>query len=153
MKCLKYIKKQDHFVVNRSRARDNTIDTNIKYTVEERLGTILRKRDFDYLFHLIPIENDILKNKIINKFGIIKFSDTFKKFSNYNYAIAISNQFSNKQNINNTHNCIQAILNISNDANAQTIALNIDYDNVRHYNHFKTLFLETFGHNHNIFFK
>lgn len=34
---------------------------NLNYTIEERNGTILNKRSFDLLFHIIPTENDILK--------------------------------------------------------------------------------------------
>lgn len=42
--------------------------------MEERDGIILNNRNFDLIFHLVPIENDILKVKLMNKFGIIRFS-------------------------------------------------------------------------------
>lgn len=104
----------------------------------------MRKRDFDYLFNLIPSGNDTLKNKIINKFGIIRFGNTFEKFGNYNYAILISYQFANQQISQITYNCVRAIMDICIKKQAQNIALNIDYDNIRHYIYFKNLFQETF---------
>lgn len=115
-----------------------------KYTIDEKNGTILNKRGFDLIFHLIPNENDTLKNQIMNKFGITKFSNEFHKFNNIHYCRTISNQFANRMNVNNTQKCIKNILQISEDIQATDIAINIDFDNVKHYIYFKSLFEEIF---------
>ena len=68
------------------------------FIIIEKYGTILRKKEFDLLFHLIPLENDTLKEKIMNKYGVIQFINEFRKFAVFNYARYISNQFANQQN-------------------------------------------------------
>lgn len=56
------------------------------YSIEEKNGTILTKRNFDLVFHLVPLENDILKNKITDRFGIIDIPSTFCKIDKTHYA-------------------------------------------------------------------
>lgn len=118
--------------------------TNVYCTVEEKTGTILNKRGFDILFHVLPIENDDLKEKLMNKFGVTTFRDEWHNFQKINYAIVISNQFSSRQNQNKTLACIKGMLEIAEDKGAEFIAINIDYENVRHYQYFKTTIEEVF---------
>lgn len=113
-------------------------------TIIEKDGTILNKRNFDIIFHFIPIENDILKNKIINKFGVTTLSNKWHNFNSYHYAIIISNQFSRNENLNSTNESIKEILNICKNLKAESIAVNIDYDSIHHYFHFKTNFSDIF---------
>lgn len=122
----------------------NTPITDIKYFIEERNKTILNKKDFDLLFHLIPTESDTLKDKIVNKLGTDNFTQEFRKFGGHNYIRYISNQFSNRNNAEETKNCIDEILKICKRKSAGKIAVNIDYDNIRHYFYFKNTFQEIF---------
>ena len=103
------------------------------------------KRGYDLIFHLIPKENDVLKNRLIDKYGIINFDEKFKKFNQFHYAKMISNQFANRQNGNETINGINEMYSKSKQKNAERIAINIDYDNIRHYFYFKQLFIEIFA--------
>lgn len=118
--------------------------TNVYCTVEEKTGTILNKRGFDILFHVLPIENDDLKEKLMNKFGVTTFRDKWHNFQRINYAIVISNQFSSRQNQNKTLECVKGMLEIAEDKGAEFIAINIDYENVRHYQYFKATVEEIF---------
>lgn len=140
-------KKQSCFALTRSKAAEELKKglINVKYAIEERNGTILNKRGFDLIFHLIPTENDTLKSKIMNKFGITRFSNEFSKFQSIHYVRTISNQFANKQNMNSTQSCIERILSLSEESSAENIAVNIDFDSIRHYIYFKNLFEEIFA--------
>lgn len=108
------------------------------------MGTILNKGNYDLIFHLIPSENDTLKNKLMNKMGVINFSETFKKIAPNQFMITISNQFANKQNQTLTTECINDVYKICGEKFAERIAVNIDYDNLRHYIFFKEYFGEVF---------
>lgn len=116
---------------------------NIGFTFEERDGTILNKNNFDLIFHLIPTENDVLKNKLVDKFGITQFPhDKWMEFRNFHHAILVSNQFSHSDNTQITNSLILDIVEISRGANS--IAVNIDFDSLRHYIYLKSLFHENF---------
>lgn len=115
------------------------------YVIDEKSGTLLRKSDFDMVFHLTPIENDILKDKLMNKFGIIKINTDFCKINQNHYAISISNQFSNRNNESTLRQCINKILKICEENGAEKIAINLDYDNLKHYLFFKEVFKEVFA--------
>lgn len=137
--------KECHAVVTRAKRKEE-VDTKLReFVVEEKDGTILRKGHFDLLFHLIPVENDILRKRISDKYGIVKFDTDFKKIQNNQYYRLISNQFANKSNTTETHKCIKEILSICQDEHANNIAINIDFDNIRHYLYFKNAFEETFS--------
>lgn len=140
-------KQNDIFAITRIQAKKdlNAGLNNAGFTIDEQNGTILNKRGFDSIFHLIPIENDTLKNKIIDKFGIATFSNKWHNFNKYHYAISISNQFANKQNANNTLKTIQEILNICDNNGLENIGINLDFDNIRHYLHLKNIFEEIFA--------
>lgn len=114
-----------------------TLSGSSTFQIEELSGTILNKRSYDLVFHLVPIENDTLKNKLMNKFGITKFSNKFKVANRIHHFCAISNQFANSQNSESTQKCIESILKISEDLAANNIAINLDFDNIRHYIFFK----------------
>lgn len=58
--------------------------------------------------------------------------------------ITISNQFANKQNQKLTTECINDVYKICGEKFAERIAVNIDYDNLRHYIFFKEYFEEVF---------
>lgn len=105
----------------------------------------MTKKSHDLIFHLVPIENDELKNKLINKLGVTIFSSTWSNFKKIHLIRTISNQFSHSQNNDNTINCIKDILKYSLEKNAKNIAINLDYDNIKHYFYFKNLFEETFS--------
>lgn len=98
----------------------------------------------DLIFHLIPTENDILKNKITDKFGTMNFTNEFRKISSKQYARLISNQFANSSMNDITIKCVKEIQKISNDNLAEYIAINLDYDNLRHYLYFREQLIETF---------
>lgn len=115
------------------------------YTITEQPGTILNKRGFDLIFHIIPTENDVLKSKIMDKFGITKFSTDFKCVKDMHYICKMSNQFANSHNSKQTESLIETILNISEAKGAENIAVNIDFDNVRHYVFFKALYEQVFS--------
>lgn len=107
--------EQKCFILTRGQAKRELNENlnDIKHTIEERSGTILNKRNFDLIFHMIPFENDTLKNKIMNKFGITSFSQKWHNFNKIHYARTISNQFANRQNTNETSKCVREILGIS----------------------------------------
>lgn len=77
-------------VVTRNQAKTAS-DDRIQYTIEEKEGTILNKRNFDLIFHLVPTENDELKTRLMNKFGMTGFSRDFKLVNNCHYICLISN--------------------------------------------------------------
>lgn len=60
----------------------------------------------------------------------------------------ISNQFANKNNTIKTLKCIENILKLCSELNAERIAVNLDYDNIRHYIHFKNVFQDVFKGKH-----
>lgn len=113
--------------------------------VTEHDGTILNKRSFDLIFHLVPIESDELKNGLINKSGIIRFTQDWSMHRKIHHSRIISNQFSNSQNVNDTIECIKNILKYSLDNSAKNIAINIDYNNIKHYFFFKKSIEEIFS--------
>lgn len=80
----------------------------------------------------------------MDKFAIITFKSNWYEFTKDHFSILISNQFANKQNMNKTMDCIQEILKISQEKGAENIAINLDYDNIRHYIFFKNTFTEIF---------
>lgn len=114
------------------------------FTIEERHGTILRMREFDALFHLIPLENDVLKDRLLSKFGKVTFTEEWYNFRPKNYAIIISNQFANASNHFRTVECIREALEICQRKNFSFLAINIDFDNIRHYFSLKAILTETF---------
>lgn len=130
--------------VTRSGAKNN-LDRNISYEIEEQNGTILNKRNYDLLFHIVPIENDVLKSKLMNKLGVTRFSIDLGLTNKYHYICQMSNQFANRQNCEATRKCIESILKISENSAANSIAVNIDFDNLRHYMFFKETFSEIFA--------
>lgn len=111
-----------------------------KYFIEEKSGTLLRKGDFNLVFFLVPIENDVLKNKLTDKFGVMNIKREFHSIGKHLHAITISNQFANAMNETNTKLCIDEIVKICSKSKANNIAVNIDYDNIRHYLYFKNVF-------------
>lgn len=139
-------KKKSCHVLTRAQAKQeiDQSNTSMYCTIEEKMGTILQKRGFDLLFHILPTENDDLKEKLMNKFGIAMFRSEWHGFHRIHYAITISNQFSNKQNQNKTIECVKGILKIAEDKGAEFIAINVDYENVRHYQYFKKTVEEVF---------
>lgn len=80
----------------------------------------------------------------MDKFGIDKFSQTFHKLQNSQYHRLISNQFSGINERNETKKCINEMMMIVINEQAQSIAINLDYDNVRHYFYFMETFKEIF---------
>lgn len=105
----------------------------------------MHKNNFDLIFHLIPHENNILRDKLTNKFGtIINTSDRWHSFHKVHHARTISNQYANVHNIDSTQKCVEEILEITRKSNAKRIAINIDYDNIRHYLHLKETFIDVF---------
>lgn len=135
------------FVTTRQQARselDQGIQ-NLKLLIEERQGTILRKSSHDLIFHLVPLENDTLKEKLTNKFGIINFSGDWHIHNKIHFIRSISNQFGSSDNVEKTQECIEQILQKTDENKAKNIAVNIDFDNVRHYLHFKRIFLDVFA--------
>lgn len=113
-------------------------------TFGERDGTILNKRGFDIIFHLVPTENDWLKNKLTNKFGITNFPENWHNFNHYHFLQKISNQFAHANNMANTYKCISEMREISTKKNAESMAINIDFDSIRHYFHFKNILHQIF---------
>lgn len=118
---------------------------NISYEIEELSGTIMNRRNYDLIFHIIPSENDTLRNRIMNKFGATKFTNEFRLTNKVHYYCQISNQFANRQNYEITRKCVESILKISENIAANNIAVNIDFDNIRHYIVIKRLFQEIFA--------
>lgn len=110
------------------------------YSIEEKSGTLLRKGEYDLVFFLVPMENDVLKNKLTDKFGIMNIKREFHSVGKHLHAISISNQFANAINETNTKRCIDEIMRISLNSKANNIAVNIDYDNIRHYLYFRNKF-------------
>lgn len=80
----------------------------------------------------------------MNKFSVISFKSDWSKVRHFFYYCSISNQFSNRANINLTHKCISDIFKIAKTENAESVAINLDYDNIRHYIHFKKVFRDIF---------
>lgn len=124
--------------------RGQKIKATKEFDIEEKYGTLLRKSDYDLVFHLIPFESDTLKNKISNKFGIVAKNVTFYKVSNVHYYRMISNQFASQLAVNETKYCINDIFKIVTEEHATSIAVNVDYDSIRHYLFFKDTFKEVF---------
>lgn len=85
----------------------NQNESNAQCIIEEKNGTILGKGNFNLIFHLVPLENDVLKEKLMNKFGISRFSEKSHIFNGIHYIPTISNQFSNTNNETNTKKCIE----------------------------------------------
>lgn len=140
------IDKESCYALTRAQVKkdlNQTVGTK-DFIIEEKVGTLLNKKGFDLVFYIVPSENDDLKEKLMNKFGTTIFKNTWHKIHDYQYAITISNQFSNKQNTFSTQNCIQEMLKITEFEVAENIAINIDYDNIRHYIYFKNLFEDIF---------
>lgn len=140
------IEKESCYALTRAQVKkdlNQTIGTK-DYIIEEKTGIILNKRGYDLIFYIVPSENDDLKEKLMNKFGTTVFKNSWHKIHDHQYAITISNQFSNKQNTFTTQNCIQELLKIAEFEVADNIAINIDYDNIRHYMYFKNLFEDIF---------
>ena len=135
---------KNHAVVTRDQDKKDQDMKSKKLYIEEKSGTVLRRGHFDLIFHLIPKESDVLKERIINKFGISNFTEKFHRIHGGHYYRMISNQFANHQNRNETQNCINSILEICQKENASNIAVNLDYDSIRHYMFFKNLFEEIF---------
>lgn len=135
--------KKCHAITRAQRAKEFEKGVK-KLVVEEKDGTILTKLHFDLIFHLIPTESDTLREKISNKYGIVKFDTNFKKIQKYQYFRLISNQFSSERNKNETQKCINEILQICLDEKVTKIAINIDFDNLRHYMYFKGSIEEVF---------
>lgn len=71
-------KKETCLVLTRAQVKNETEKStdNVNYSIEERNGTVLNRRGFDLVFHLLPPENDTLKDKIMDKFGIIRELNT-----------------------------------------------------------------------------
>lgn len=136
--------KQPVNALTRAQAKGNLGQSQNGFSLDERDGTILNRRGFDLIFHLIPLENDYLKNKLINKFGISNFSSQWNSFFHYHFAKTISNQFSHINNVNDTNKCISDILDISKRKHVESIAINIDFDSIRHFIHLKNVFNEIF---------
>lgn len=127
--------------------RNQKKNENVKispFAIEEKKGTILRKANFDLVFHLVPIENDVLKNRLVDKFGIVEIKTKFCKINNYQYAISISNQFANKNNEILIKRCVNEILGLCEQNAAERIAINLDYDGIKHYVFFQFLLQESF---------
>lgn len=134
------------FVLTRAQIRKELDDVNEskQFSIDEKPGTILNKRSFDLIFHFVPRENEILKTKIMNKFGLTTFTHNWYKFNNCHYVLLISNQFSHREIAHKTKTNIIKTLQICQEENAENIAVNLDYDNLRHYIFFKNLMRETF---------
>lgn len=120
-------KSKGCFVTTRQRAQEESInnDKAAKYIIEEKNGTILNKYNYDLLFHLIPIENDELKNKLMNKFGIANFMGKWQKYGKIHYMYRTSNQFANARNTQKTQDCIENILKYCQENKAQNNILRI----------------------------
>lgn len=141
-------KKEECRILTRAQAREEMNMSNDGiFTILERDGTILKKHNFDLLFHLVPTENDVLKEKLINKFAITNFSNNWYNFKKIHYAILISNQFSFNKNEHLTDNCIKELFKICKEKNVETIAINVDYDAIRHYIYLKSVFSNIFRTN------
>lgn len=146
-------KGKECHAVTRAQRNKEIISKTKKLIIEEKDGTILRKNNYDMIFHLIPIETNTLRNNISDKFGIVKFDSNFRKIQNSQYYRLISNQFSSERNKNETMKCINEILEICENEKSKRIAINIDFDNLRHYMYFKNAFEEVFSsHNMEITF-
>lgn len=151
---LKLNKEQGCHAITRSR-KENLVQANDQSDcIDERDGTVLSSRNYDLIFHLVPTETDTLKNRLVNKFGISKISNEWKLHNKTHYIREISNQFSSRQNANETLIRIGEILRICEERNAKLIAVNIDFDNIRHYYYFKKSWQDIFdGKNiKNVFF-
>lgn len=135
------------FALTRAQARRELEQTanNGKFTIDEKNGTILSKRGFDLVFHFVSEENDELQTKIMNKFGTITFPKEWHNFNNCHYLCKTSNQFSHGQNAHTTQNLIQKLHTICTEKNAENIAINLDYENIRHYIFFKNSIQDFFS--------
>lgn len=138
-------KAKEIFALTRAQSKQPEPTRDLMYTIDEKDGIILNKRNFDLIFHLIPEENDNLKNRLMDKFGIALFSKEWKIYSKCHYYKVISNQFANRNNEIYTVDCINEILNFCKEKNAESIAINLDYDNIRHYLHFTERFRQIFA--------
>lgn len=138
-------REKEIFATTRAQSKRNSIPKNLTYSVDERDGIILNKKNYDLIFHLIPEENDNLKTKLMDKFGITVFSKEWKIHNKTHYYRIISNQFANRQNENDTDDCIKEIFDFCKEKHAEHIALNVDFDNLRHYIHFKYRFEDIFS--------
>lgn len=128
--------------INSQKAMNNS---NININIEEKNGTILKKYNFDLIFHLVPKENDTLKNKLTNELGVINFFEKLTKINKNQFAILISNQFANIHNTDNTLYCLEEIKQMCAAHSAKNIAINIDFDNIRHYLYFKQTLQDIFS--------
>lgn len=138
-------KKSQVNALTRAQAKRDLSNSNQNgLTLDERDGTILNRRGFDIIFHLIPIENDYLKNRIVNKFGISNFSKQWNSFNNIHFAKTISNQFSHANNVSDTNQTVLEIFDICKRKHAESIAINIDFDSIRHFFHLKNIFNNIF---------
>lgn len=81
----------------------------------------------------------------MNKFGITIFSKEWKIHNKVHYHRIISNQFASRQNEISTKDCIQEIFNFCKEKHVESIAINMDFDNLKHYIHFRTTFEEFFA--------
>lgn len=131
--------------VTRAQSNRENITRDLMYTVEEKDGIILNKRNYDLIFYLIPEENDNLKIKLMDKFGITIFSKEWKIHNKSHYYKIISNQFANRQNKMSTEDTINEIFDFCKAIHAENIAINLDYDNIRHYTFFKDKYQEIFA--------
>lgn len=117
---------------------------NANCKIEEKNGTIMNKRGYHLIFHLIPIEDNTLKNKIENKFNIKIPTEKWIKFNTVHYARSLPNNFAHRENANITIKTINEIAHISKTENAEEIAVNLSYNHIQHYIFFKTNFNDIF---------
>lgn len=105
---------------------------------------ILIPKEYDIVFHIVIRENDILRNKLADKFGILGFSKECCKIKRSQYARLMSTQYANKLNEKELKECIELMLKNCTDNSVGKMAINVDYDDLRHYLDFKDSLVDTF---------
>lgn len=125
--------------ITRAQAKGHADKT---YIIIEKNGTILNKRGYDLIFHMIPNEKNNLQGKLEGKFGKLNITPKWTAINNDHYICKTSNRFTKITNEITT--CIKDIFKICADQQAENIAINVDCNDFRDQLHIKTILGEIF---------
>lgn len=135
-------KSKEHlsFPITRAQAQRNT---DKKQSIIEKNGTILNKRGFDLIFHFMPEENDELKSKLEGKFGTFTATNKWTNLGGEHYVCKMSNKFADGSTMNEAIKLIKEMHGMCRNEHAESIAINIQCESLRHQLHMKTMLAET----------
>lgn len=113
------------------------------WTLIEKNRTILNKREYDLIFHILPTENDELRTKMEKKFGKLDPKSEWTNINDDHYVCTMSNKFTKNTNAMMTR--MKEAYTICQDQTAEHIAINIDCDNFQEQLQAKIIIAEIFS--------